>query len=362
MATWRSTSYTEKAPEAPNERFGMGSSAITRQFDLLSGSFQSRQQAAYDFLGYGQVVANPDQDPDSQKNRPYFLARVNPMPYASLAGTQFTTYFTVNVPKGTTVPDMTNRFYAVAISRTEPLGQPKGLNVNAIPGGTAAANYARARLTMEFSTLAYRVLDDTQVLDIYNTPNEGQILQDLGWQNTRYIIRQIEPFSRLIKIPYNRLVTNGKITPTAFPFREGGATLRYTQIRVPLEGIRPGVDFSRCGSMLGTLNSQKFDGYPASTLLYDNYTTREYQDAVGMFVCDITHTFIYMPHPSTGQNSNGGTGPSAGQQMGWNYVLDINDQKKIDYYAITSPPPGNNPPFQSAVAATGFTFADLFRP
>lgn len=360
MASWRSTSYTEKAPEAPNERFGMGSSAITRQFDLLSGSFQSRLQAAYDFLGYSRVVANPD--PGTSTERPYFVVRVNPMPYAGLIASTFVPAFSVVTPDGTSVPDLTNRFYAMAISRTEPLGQPKGLNVNATPGGTAAANYNRARLTLEFSTLPYRVLDDTQVLDVYNTPNEGQILQDFGWPSTRYIVRHFEPFSRLIKIPYNRLMANGKITPVAFPFREGGATLRYTQIRVPLEGPVPGVNLSRCGSMLGTLNSQSFDGYPASTLLYDSYSLNQYQDAVGMYVADVTHTFIYMPHPSTGRNANGGAGPAAGQQMGWNYALDINAQGVIDYYQVTSPPPGSNVPFQSAAAATNFTFADLFRP
>ncbi len=180
MARWRNTLFTEHAPESPNERWGAGSSAITRQFDLMDGSFQGRMQAAYDFLGYSSVVTNTN--PTTKKDYPYYISRVTPMPYAALPSASFSS------PDGSAsaVPDVTERLYAIGVSKTEPLGRPEGVNLNATPSGGAAANYSCARQTVEFSTRPYQIKSDAAISNklIADLPLEGNALQDLGWQNT----------------------------------------------------------------------------------------------------------------------------------------------------------------------------------
>ena len=365
MAQWANTVYTEYAPESPNERFGLGSSALTRQFDIIDGSFKGRMQAAYDFLGYAQIIST------GSTGIPYYIHRVPPMPYPALSSASFSLPLASDQTlAGAAVPDMTQAFWANGISRTQQLGTPAGTEQLATPPGTAAAKYKRARLTVEFSTLPFQVKPDSAVM-VNGSPNEGYYLEQQGWAATRYITRHIEPFSRLIKIPYGMMQANGKETKVGLPYREGGANVTYTWMRVPLTGGPfngvniSGVNFTRIGKIVGLINGQTFDVFPARTLLLDSFSTREYQGAFGERLADVTFNMIYLPHPSTGKNFNGGLGPAAGDPQGWNTVYDLGNGKVPDYYAVTAPD-GVSPPFTvvSSVVENGASlqFRDLFRP
>jgi len=335
MARWLNTEYTEFAPNSPNERWGPGSSAMTRTFDLVDGSFLGRLQAAYDFLGYGVVV------PTGIAGTPWFLHRVVPMAYpARDAGS-------IKLPNLADVmalwdiqpPDLSNTLYAIGISKTEPLGQPKGLDFNASPGGAAAANYTRARLTTEFTTLPYLVKTDAQMpTDKTGVVSEGFALAS-GWQNSRYVVRHLEPFSRLLEVPFGLPKIAGKFLKTGLPLREGGCNAKYTWMRVPLTGGsgKGAVPFSTIQSSIGTLNNDTFDIFPAGTLLLDSIATREYQGAFGERLADVTFNMIALIHPSTGNNAGTG-GPLKGAPLGWNYVFTAvgNPPNLItDYYKVT---------------------------
>lgn len=349
MAQWRSTAFTEYAPDSPNEKWGPGSTHFIRQLDLFDGTFRGRTQAAYDILGYGVVVATKD------VNFPYYIHRVTPMPAPAIDPTL------VVVDPGSKLipefvpPDLRQRLYAVGISRTEPLGVPSGVDRGAVPLNTAASSYARARLTVEYATLPYQIKEDSSVTNVSGYPAEGQILQDLGWNSTRYIARHIQPFNRLLKIPYGVMWTNGKNTKVGIPYREGGANITYRWMVVPLDvGPVPGVNLGRIGRLEGTINSQSFDGFAAGTLLFDTFSTREYQGSFGERLMDVTFQMIYLPHPSTGKSGNF----DQGTQLGWNYIYDIVNGKN-DYYKVSADQAGNNLPYQTDPT---YTFADLFRP
>ena len=357
MAQWRNTQYTEFAPESPNERFGLGSTALTRQFDLVDGSFKGRMQAAYDFLGYGQVLAT------GSPSMPYYLHRVTPMPYPALGAGSFAFPNPADAKvNGAAMPDMTQAFWANGISRTKPLGAPSGVDLNANPGGVAAAKYTRARLTMEFSTLPFQIKEDSAVM-VNGFPFEGYYLEINGWASTRYIIRQVEPFSRIIKIPYGIINVNGKETKQAMPLREAGANISYTWMRVPLTGgAAPGVNFKRLGLMLQTINQASFDGFPSRTLLFDSYSTHEYQGSFGERLADVKFNLIYLPHPSTGKSV-----AAAGTAQGWNSIYDLNADRQPDYYPALCPD-GVSPPFTVVAnvldpdSGAPLQFRDLFRP
>lgn len=347
MARWRNTNYTEHAPDAPNERFGPAATSATRMFDLVDGSFQGRVQAAMDFLGYGVVVSLNG----ILGGSPYYIHRVTPMPLPALSFVAYK-YAPSDVNAVTNngdelifaMPDMTNRLYAIGISRTEQLGQPLGVDLNASPAGTAAANYTRARQTVEFSTLPYAIKEDAQVLgvgvggDTY--PNEGAVLASSGWAATRYISRHSDQFSRIIKIPYGiawvQSSVGAKQSKVGIPKREGGSDVIYTWHAVPLEGTVPGVNIGRISSFQGTINNATFDDYPAGTLLFDNYRTREYQGCFGERLADVMFTMCFLPNPAYGNRLVGGVPVTKGTPQGWNSVFDVVAGQGEDYYPITA--------------------------
>lgn len=349
MATWRNSSFTQHAPDSPNERFGPGSSSMTCQYDLFNGSFQSRLQAAYDFLGYGIVLPGSGSEP-------WYLSRVVPFAYPGLDPDLILPAPDAPLSAGYSPPDITNNFYAQAISRTEMLGVPLGIDPLATPVAETAADHHRARLTVEFSTLPYLIKTDAQLgNDSNGFPNEGKALAS-GWQNSRYIIRHGDAFSRIIKLPYGMMWNQGtnpaKQTKVGVPWREGGCNACYTWIRVPLTGGAGtgAVNFGRINSALTTINNAQFDIFPANTLLFDNFTTREYQGSFGERLIDISMNFIFLPHASTGLSGK----YSAGTCLGWNYILDvINGQ--IDYYLATSDRAGANPGFRATDFSTLFS-------
>lgn len=370
---WRNTVLKEKANESPNERWGVGSTAITRIFDLADGSYQGRMQAEYDILGYALVL------PTNQDN-PYYIHRVTPMQYPALNAGGFlpATPGDLNLVGGgsTTPPDFTNQLWAMGTSRTEPIGCPTGGELNVFPAGTTAANYNQARISIEFSTLPYQILTDTVLLlnggEFNGFPDEGAALAN-GWQYTRYISRQIQGFSRLIKVPYGLMwlvsfpgtsyANLPKKNKEGIAYRESGANVTYTWYRVPLVaqpqiGNASGVNFSRLQNSQQTLNNANFDVWPAKTLLFDNFKTREYQGAFGERLADVTFNMIFLPHPSTGNNfgplGNQG-GPMQFSPQGWNSVLDVVNGV-LDYYPLSASTNTLQPPFGTS------DFSTLFRP
>lgn len=382
MARWRNTNYSEHAPDSPNERFGPGSSSMTRFADLFDGSFQGRLQAAYDFLGYGLVINSGTTAPDGSTL--YYIHRVIPMAYPGLPANIFLPAAPGDLAPGTYPPGIINKFFVLAITKTEPLGQPTGVDLDATPVGTAAGMYKRARLSLECSTVPWAIIDDPTLIaqggSTNGFPDEGAALAK-GWQFTRYIMRRREAFSRLIKIPYGVMQTNApgqnnqqKINPTALPFREGGANFTYTWMRVPLtSGPVPGFNESRIGSALGMLNNATFDGKAAGTLLLDSYSTREYQGSFGEWLADVSFNMIYLPHNSSGNRlaaynnlvlagqspplpvSPSGATLTKGTPTGWNTLVDVDAFGNWDYYDVMTAK-GLQKPFQTT------DFSALFRP
>jgi hypothetical protein len=365
MALWRSTLYTEAAPESPNEKWGPGASSMTRLVYLNDGSFRGRLQAAYDFLGYGVVVGSVGGA---------YVHRVPPMAYPGLwAGT-------IKTIDGIPPPDVSSKFYVVAISKTEPWSVPTGVNLMAAPPGTAAADYQRVRMTLECSTLPFAILDDVTLqaqggVNSAGNPDEGVALA-LGWQYTRYVTRQRQAFSRLIKVPYGMMQSGApgfdggyKLNKTAIPFREGGENRVYTWMRVPLVSpAGPGANFARIEGALGQVNSGWFDGAAPGTLLFDSVATREYQGSFGEWLADVTFNMIYLPHNSSGARFQYGDPAAvtanlkAGTPTGWNTVLDIGTYTSggvrvtaWDYFPVTTAN-GTQPPFSYA------DFSTLFHP
>ncbi len=357
MSTFRNTTYFEHAPDSPNERWGIGSSQFSRDFDLANGSYVSRLQAAYDFIGYAVVLPG---NTLGLNNQPvYYIHRVIPMASAAPPGGSILPSVPNDLPAGVSPPDLTRRFYVQGISKTMPLGVPTGTNPLVSPAGSVASQYTRARMSVEFSTVPYRIFDDATLVANggsyggQNFPDEGAALA-AGWPNTRYVTRHSEDFSRLIKVPYGLMQTQTdkpKLMKVGLPFREGGANVTYTWMRVPLEGPVPGANFSKIGSALGTINLNAFDGYAAGTLLLDTMATREYQGAFGEFLVDVTFKMIWLPHNSTGAGGKF----KAGQQTGWNTVADVDSKGNWDYYPVTTANGVQNP-----FSITDFS--TLFRP
>lgn len=325
MARFRQTTYYEHAPDSPNEAWGAGGgSRMTREMDVFNGTYAGRLNAAQDFIGYAQVATSGGVK---------YITRVTPMPYPSLP-------IDAN-------PGANSVFYVSGISRTAPLGVPGGIDPASFPVGTAGANYDRARMTVEFTTLPFQVKEDAQVIatggPLVGLPDEGFALAS-GWQNTRYITRQIQPFVRLLKLPYGLMkqAATGKLLKVGIPFREGGANITYTWYRVPVAGV----NFTTIGGALQTINNATFDIAPANTLLFDSFATREYQGAFGERIMDVTMHMIYLPH--TAMNN-----PGKGTQRGWNWYLDVAGGI-LDYYEVQST--GGTSPFLSS------DFTLLFHP
>jgi hypothetical protein len=329
----------------------------TRYFDLQDGSFQGRLQAAYDFLGYGVVVSlfGPG------GGRPYYIHRVTPMPLPALsaalmklAPADVGAETEAGDPLTFLPPDLTQRVYAIGISRTEQLGQPLGVNFGAAPAGTAAANYTRARQSVEFATLPYQIKEDDDVLavgiDGNIFPNEGATLAVSGWVNTRYISRHTHQFSRVLKIPYGISwvqcggVVGPKQNKVGFPKREGGADLIYTWYAVPLEGVVPGLNIGSISARLGTINNDTFDSYPAGTLLLDDYKTHEYQGTFGERLANVTFYMGFLPNPAMGNRIEpGGAHVALGEPQGWNSQFDVVQGQGPDYYPVTADQAGTQP-------------------
>lgn len=349
MGQWRSTVFTEHAPKSPNEVWGPGSSRFTRELDITDGSFNARMQAQYDILGYSSVVATGNTD------YPYYIHRVTPMPYPAINPALIIQDESSVLIPDLELPDMRRSFYAVGTPRTEPLGAPNGIDLNAIPIGTIGPNYTRARLTTQFATLPYLIKEDSEILNSSGFPMEGDALQFNGWPATRYIIKQAEPFCQILKLPYGTMWVNGKNTHVGIPRREPGAYVTYTWLQVPVNvGPIPGVNLTLLGRMQGTINSGTFDGFTSQTLLFDTWRIRQYQGTFGEALVDVTFKFIYLPKTSTGK----APGNVAGVPQGWNYNYDILDGKN-DYYPIFADKAMTNRPYQ---VDSKYIFADMFRP
>ena len=413
---WRNTTFFEHSPDSPNERWGPGLSSMQRTVDvrsavpagIMSGTFGTRLQAAYDFLGYSVVL--PGNASDNNGHSQFFIHRVTPMPYPGMTASFMLPAVPGDLPPNFLPPDLTtviettpgNRFWVVAISRTEPISPPEGANFSASPVEALASEYRRVRMTLECSTQPFSIMGDDALIklggvDDFALPDEGVALAN-GWIFTRYIQRQRQAFSRIIQIPYGMMQTqapgpNGqtKLNRTAIPIREGGANITYTWMRVPLEGP-PGDDGKpvsgfnpqKIGGMLNTINGGiksnqfnpqtdpnvlppvtegTFDGFPPCTLFFDSYATREYQGAFGEWLADVTFNMIYMPSTSTGaalksrQDANQSTDGffKKGIQTGWNTVIDVDTRGAYDYYRAGTAL-ANQAPF------VGRDFSQLFNP
>lgn len=354
MSIWRNTTFTEAQPGSPNERWGAGATSVSMTLLLQDSTFQGRAQAARDFLGYS--VLNPGG----------WIDRVTPMPFPGQAE-----YFPPETEPDILPPSGINQFWAMAISRTDHRSVSLGIDESQSPTGVPASSYVRSAITVEFSSLPYFVKDDYSLGYTYNGgPDEGGAIA-AGWVNSRYIIRQIKPFSRLIKVPYGMMWNVGgprgwvgmapalpKNTKTALPIREGGANVSYTWMRVPLLPSPGGINWSLISAAQGSINDDYFDFAAPYTLLLDNIETREYQGAFGERYADVVYNMIYLPHHSTGLNFSplgSKQGAMAGTPLGWNYIFDIVNGVP-DYYFVTSDKGGANAPFRAT------DFPSLFRP
>lgn len=388
MSLFRNTNWCEHNPSSPNERWSHSTgSSIQRKVIILDGSFRGRTQAAYDFLGYQVVVVSPDGIP--------YIHRVIPMAYPALPGSSFKLAAGEGEvePAGTVPPDITNRFYVEGISRTEPYAPGMGIDPAALPFGTVASNYPRALMTLECTSLPFNVVDDNTLFNNSGgsdpssnpaVPDEGVALAK-GWQFSRYIVREFEPYTRLIKIPTGIMATDAitnqgkyKIDKVGQAFLEGGEHRRYTWMRVPLDtpGQVPGANFPKIEQAIGGINSEPFDGAPAETLLLSSVSARFYKGAFGEWLGDITFNMNYLPHNSTGarfttSQEKGflpprtplGTILTAGVPGGWNMVADMDHWGSWDYFAIFAALPevggeigqGNEPYFY-------VDFSQLFSP
>lgn len=355
MSKWRNTNWAECVPEFPNEKWGPGNSSMQRKVRILDGSLQGRVQAAYDFLGYQVVIATGGVN---------YIHRVIPMPYPGLPAVAFQLAAN-NEPAGTLPPDITQKFFVKAISRTEHSGAPVGIDPLASPPGVGGSIYQETKLTLEGVTLPYAVIDDATLISqggaTKGLPDEGAALAK-GWQYTRYITRRREAFNRVITIPYGLMCTNSptfaenlKLNKTGIPFREGGEHRSYTWMEVPLTpptGIIgaglfvQGANWGLIESSLGMINNASFDGCDQETLLLDSIASREYQGSFGEWLADITFNMIFLPHASSGSRlaNNPASNPRSpsglplkpGVMTGWNTVVDMDLNGNWDYYDVRS--------------------------
>lgn len=365
---WRNTEMTEDQPASPDERWSPGASSFTRVFTLLNGSWQSRTQAAYDILGYGAVAGTA-------------ISRVTPMPYPGIPPFSILPSEDASIA-AVDIPNFTQKFWAVGILKTEPVGVSKGISPFSTSNANAA-DYDRVRITVAFSILPYQIFNDLTLMEsggiFLGLPDEGVALANFGWLSTRFISKQRGPFSRLIQLVtgyafvYDTFNTNYKPIKEGVLKKEGGSTFQYTWHRVPYSAIGPGYNPERIGSALGTLNQFPFDGMDIGTLLLDSYSTREYQGSFGEWLSDVTFIMIYLPHPATGFESYGPLYLSAdlegnpvvkGTHMGWNFILQPRDvvtspgvtQRELVYLPVA---PGEN---SDHLLLDYSDFSTLFRP
>lgn len=265
---------------------------------------------------------------------------------------------------GEGIPSITNKFWAVATKRTEQKGVSTGLSTLSDPAsGTLASGYTMSTIVVEYSNLPYPILTDDELLASggiatgQGTPDEGSALANNGWIRSRFISRQRDPFSKVIRVPYGNAFVNGLPARYPIPLKEGGSVLKYTWHKVPMDAftINPvNPLLSRISNSLGKINGSTFDGFPAFTLLLDNYYTREYQGTFGEWLSDVTYTIIYLPHPATGNE----VGYTANTPLGWNFIYDLTldkNNKPVFAYAFISD--GEGSPIIAPV-----DFSTLFRP
>jgi len=318
---WRSTSYSEKTPESPNEMWAADASRTLRRY-VISGDAASRYQAARDFLGYATllsaVVAGKKQ---------WFISRVTPHPlsYATAAGANF--------------------LYAQSIPHSEPIGvTAPDPNLPDLTGAN------RVLLTCEYRTLTYDVLPDSSVLAATGTlagfPDEGWALAngnsgasvlttvtkagDLAtpWLTAgRYVTRLFRPGGKFLTLRQGMMrFVDGSATPVpeGLPVTVPYITASYTHHQVPVAGFPAAAAFLA----QGTLNNAAFDGWPAQTMLLLNYTPRPYRDAFGNRVLDIEYVFKISPNLS-----RDGTGTPRGHNWVLRYIPATG---KVDYVQVSS--------------------------
>lgn len=186
--------------------------------------------------------------------------------------------------------------------------------------GWPLPQYQRHRCT--FEGLPYSILSDAAIG--VSGPDAFFFFAGLNApEMSRYVIRSRRPKVREQQIPLGQLYIAGsvppgpaKLLPNVGPFvRLASADVQYTWVRVPVNCIPTAtlILYENCINF-GVWDTVNPGGYswPDGTLRFAGYDdTNRYQDATGIWVCDLIYYFEYR---------NVGLLPT-GQPAGWNYAF-----------------------------------------
>lgn len=236
--------------------------------------------------------------------------------------------------------------------------------------------YRTARVTLQFSSLPYTVLVDSQVLSedpkYLGQPDEGDALRR-GIR--RYIQRQAFPAGKYITVPgyYLYYKQSGNPVPQSqAQFFQPAMDIRYDWYQIPENNL----PIQAWNSIPGTLNDATFDGFPKGTLLCMQPTFKTETNAFGQQECTVTYTFRFLPNWDATPPI-----PEAPSARGhnWFWTVPPADSTDPDKGMLvlreictrgttgTNPAVGGNPPspitpLNGAPPHRSSDFRDLFRP
>jgi hypothetical protein len=299
-------------PRSPEQQYAVNDGRVTRTLQRRDDSNigigeADRFNAARALLGYPVVQVSP-----TGQN---FITRTLPDAYPAPK----------NPATGGLATFGLDYLWATSIRRTMPDGKTLGID------SLGAARYPLVRFQVEYSILPYIVRDDFSVLassgPLDGLPDEGTALA-AGWlSSSRYVSRFVKPGGHMYTLPQGLLkrtdMVTGNALPVAMPWRSVEATLRYTWHQVPINGIPENAIYQT----YNCVNDAIFDNRPTGTLLFKDVEITQYQNALGIWMADVSYTFGFQPNYS--QVSK--------KCLGWNSrLLYVKTPGGLDYVGVSS--------------------------
>src|SRR5262245_9784254 len=273
--TWRSTTYVE-VDSSPSGSLTRASSRVQRIIDVLDpANPESRsatvgqevlRQAALDFVGYSERKVTGGTP---------WISRVTPAAHPLLP-----------------------RLYCTGVQEF------KGMALRGAEGfpaaGSDVAIYNRWRLTLEYSTLPFKILSDEELL-LVAPYGAGFPDESSGLRSTS---RSGEYGGKFVTIPRAMMQTWPPGNDRAKPVMEG-TPLWETEDSVVLTWYdvpETAVPWTALRLAVGTLNNAAFTfrgvTYPTNTLLFLNVRLIPEMDITGQHTLTLQYNFRYAPHVS----------------------------------------------------------------
>jgi hypothetical protein len=382
-------------PKSPTESWASDDGRVTRSLVRRAPGIAAgvstegdRYRSAKALLGFPQLMNE----------------QIGPQPRAWIARTLPDAYPSPTDPQSNS--EAIQYLWVTRITRSEQLGASPGMAVD------DTSNYPGTRYSAEYNQLSWFVRDDTQTSPLTgplavgfagsstNTPtllgvgvaapgaiarpDEGWVLANLGWAQSRFITRTRKRGSRIITLRQGMMqnARTGNPVRQGLAVKESVVTVKYTWHQVPLLGGHivvpdtplPGaVPNDAISYALNSTNSATFDGYPTGTLLLTDVEEKIYQNGLGTWLADLTYTMSYLPHLDT----------FTGVFRGWNSVLQVErlggavgalaagagarvaGRMRYDWYTTDGQVPNgvtSNANAATNVAFPPFDFTCLFRP